>query len=181
MDQAIELRRRLADPTLPLSVALANRAMAALDLDDPGTARDCLEECLRVELDPVETAPVHRGVADVALAEEDLDEAAGHIRAALPVLRAAGQRYRLVETGDTLAALAVRRRRLALAATLLAAADRAMAEDGAVLVPADASFRERRTSGPLGELDPDERTAAATRGAALDLDQALDVGSELLG
>lgn len=180
MEEAIDLRRRLADPSLPLTLALANRAMAALDLGDAARARECLEECLVCDDDPVERALVHRGLADVALAEGRPAEAVEHLRAALGVLRPTGQTYRLVECLETLAALAVQRGRAELAATLLAAADRELADDGAVLVPADAAFRERRTGAALAALPADVREAARGRGADLSLDDALDAASCLL-
>lgn len=181
MEEAIALRRRLADPALPLSLALANRAMIALDVDDPATARSCLEECLRVETDPVERALVRRLLADTALAEGGLGEAARHLREGLDVLRAAGHHYRLMEWLETGAALAVGQGRPALGATLLAAADRVLVEEGGVQVPADLALRERRTGEALAHLDPDLLEAARRRGAALDLEDVLDLARDELG
>lgn len=181
MDRAIALRRRLGDPALPLTVALANRAMAALDLDDPATSRECLEECLSVELDHVETALVNRGLADVALAEGRQEEAIARLRAALPVLREAdSQRYRLVEVLETLAALAVHRGQASVALALVTAADQVLAQEGAVQVPGDVAFRTRRIGEALAGLDAAERAAAVTLGTSLDLDAALDLGTALL-
>ena len=178
-DRAIALRRSLGDPLLPLAVALANRAMIALDLDDPATARTCLEECLRLESDEVELALARSMLADVALSEGDAEEAAGHLATALPVLQAAGQRYRLTEALELLAGLAALRSRPALAATFAAAADRALADSGAVQVPADATRREQRCGAAIAALDPGERAAAEARGASLDLDTAIGLGSTL--
>ena len=176
MDEAIALRRRLADPALPLTLSLVNRAMIALDLDDTPRARVCLEESLAIETDPVERALVLRCLADVALAEGAQRQAAEHLRSALDVLRGTGQRYRLVECLETMAVLAAQRDEPALAATLLAAADAALAEEESVAVPADVRFRERRTESALATLAPADLQAARDVGAALTLDAALDLG-----
>ena len=181
MDESIALRRRLDDPTLPVTLSLANRALIALDLDDTPRARACLEECLAIEADVVERALVLRCLADVELAEEQPEQAAEHLRSALGVIRASGQRYRLVECLETLAALAASRGEAALTATLLAAADAALAEEESVAVPADVRFRERRTSSALAALTPADLHAARSRGAALTLDGALDLGMSALG
>ena len=176
MDEAIALRRRLADPALPLTLSLVNRAMIALDLDDTPRARSCLEESLAIETDPVERALVLRCLADVALAEREHGQASDHLRSALGVLRRAGQRYRLVECLETMAVLAVHLDEPALTATLLAAADAALAEEESVAVPADVRFRERRTASALAALAPADLRAARAAGAALTLDAALDLG-----
>ena len=176
MDEAIALRRRLADPALPLTLSLVNRAMIALDLDDTPRARVCLEESLAIETDPVERALVLRCLADVALAEAEPGQAANHLRSALEVLRASGQRYRLIECLETMAVLAVHRGEPELTATLLAAADAALVEDESVAVPADVRFRERRTGSALAALAPADLQAARAAGAALPLDAALDLG-----
>jgi hypothetical protein len=103
------------------------------------------------------------------------------LRTALPVLREAqAQRYRLVEVLDTLAALAVQRRQASVALALVTAADQVLAQEGAVQVPADVAFRERRIGAAVANLDAAERAAAETLGASLDLDAALDLGSALL-
>lgn len=176
MDEAIALRRRLADPALPLTLSLVNRAMIALDLDDTRRARACLQESLTIETDPVERALALRCLADVALAEGEHRQASEHLRTALGVLRGTGHRYRLVECLETMAALAVHRGEPALTATLLVAADAALAEEESVAVPADARFRERRTALALATLASDDLHAARAVGAALTLDAALDLG-----
>lgn len=180
LDRAIAVRRRLADPALPVEVSLANRAMAALDLDDTATARACLDECLEQGDDPVERGAVQRQLADVSLAEGRPDEAAAHLAAAVRVLREHQRRYRLVECLESLAACAAQAGRSVDCAVLLAAADRELAEEGEVLVPADATLRARRTSEALAALDEDVRQRAAARGGALELDAALELGLRLL-
>lgn len=173
MDEAIAMRRSL-DGALGLTVALANRAMTALDLDDVDRARECLEECLRTEgEDELEVALAQAGLADVELAAGLPDAAAERLRVSLDVLIAHLQDYRLVECLETFAALAVQRGLPELAATLVAAADRALADEGAVQVPADAIARERRTGAAIRALAPETRAAAEARGAGLDLPAAI--------
>ena len=90
------------------------------------------------------------------------------------MLREHDAESRLVELLDTLAALATSTGRLPVAAVLVGAADRAMADTGAVQVPADELLRQRRIGAALAEMPPDERAARAAEGAALGLDEALD-------
>lgn len=181
MEESIALRRRLADPSLPLTIALANRAMAALDVGDLERARACLAECeVTAAHDAVELALVHTGRADLALAEGRPGDAVELLASCLPVLQGAGQEYRLIECLDSLAALAVQRGRTSDAAVLVAAADRALAEDGALQVPADAALRERRVGAALASLDADVRAQAEREGAAMPLGEALDWAVERL-
>lgn len=175
MEECIRQRRRLQDPALPMSIALTNLALTALDLGDTARARSALEECLVLAADdPVELALTHAGLADLAVAEGNLDEAADRLRASIPVLREREQQYRLIEVLDTSAALAVRGGRRTEALLLVAAADRAMAEEGSVQVPADAALRVRRVWGPLA-LEPG---SVAPGEEALDLDAALELALE---
>ncbi|NYJ03716.1 putative ATPase/DNA-binding SARP family transcriptional activator [Nocardioides thalensis] len=180
MDEAIAMRRSL-DGALGVTVALANRAMTALDLGDVDRARECLEECLRTEgEDELEVALAQAGLADVELAAGLPDAAADRLRASVDVLVAHGQDYRLIECLETFAALAVQRGAADLAATLVAAADRALADEGAVQVPADATIRERRTGAAIRALDPGIRAAAEARGAELDLPAAVALARQRL-
>jgi tetratricopeptide (TPR) repeat protein len=180
MDESIALRRRLCDPSLPVTIALTNRSMAALDLGDLTTARRCLLECLELpDVDEVDLAQVRVGLADVAIEAGELTEATELLRLATSVLRRSDQRYRLVESLETFAALAVRRDMLREAAVLVAAADQILAEDGSVQVPADVRLRERRVGTALAGLPPDVRDEAAAAGRALSLDEALDLAVDL--
>ena len=88
VDEVIELRRRLADPSLSLRIPLHNRALVAMDLGDVATARRCLlEERALADGDELELAWVDSTRADLALAEGAADEARALLRRALPVLR----------------------------------------------------------------------------------------------
>lgn len=181
LDESIAMRRSLGDGSLGITIALANRAMAALDLGDVDRARECLEECLRTAgEDELEVALAQAGLADVELEAGLPDAAADRLRLAVDVLVAHGQDYRLVECLETFAALAVRRGAAELAATLVAAADRAIADEGAMLVPADAALRERRTGAAIRALGPGAREVAEARGADLDLLAALALARERL-
>ena len=155
----------------------------AVQLGDAATARACLEEILRTEGDDeLEAAFAMMGLADVELLVGDPDAAGDCLRAAVEtVLSEDYQDYRLMECLESFAALAVVRERAALAATLLAAVDKAYADEGSVMVPADIELRERRTAAAVAALDPEARSAAEDRGTALDLQAAVRLATaELL-
>lgn len=181
MDESIALRRSL-DGALPLAIPLSNRATVAVHLGDAATARACLEEIIRTEGDrELEGAFALLRMADVELLVDDPDAAAFCLRTALDaVLERDYQDYRLMECLDTFAALAVVRGRPELAATLLAAADRAYAAEGSVMVPADIEFRQRRTGAAVDALAEEARREAEERGAALDLAAAVRLAREEL-
>lgn len=176
MEESIALRRRLASPDLPLSIALDNRALAAIDLGDLGTAHTCLAQSRALASDERDLATMDLLLADLALEEDDVDVARDAIAGAIPTIRRHDLGYKLIEALDTMAFLAVRRGLLDEAAVLVAAADRALAEDGATQVPADAALRQRRIGAALTALDPTVRARAVELGGGLDLDQAVDRG-----
>lgn len=175
MDENIAIRRRLDHPELTLGIALSNRALAAMDLQDWPMARRCLAEARSLAGDDVlEVALTDSALAELELEEGDLARARALLDSSVPVIREHHRTYRLIECLDTFATLAVRESRLRDAAVLVSAADRALAEDGSDLVPADAALRERRIGRALEALDPGIREAAAAEGAGLGLDEALD-------
>jgi predicted ATPase/DNA-binding SARP family transcriptional activator len=180
MEESIELRRRLASPDLPMSIALDNRALVAIDLGDHATAHRCLAQSRALATDERDLATMDLILADLALEEGDVDVARGLLREAVPAVRRHDLGYRLIESLDTLAFLAVHLERLDDAAMLVAAADRALAEDGATQVPADAALRQRRVGTALAALDPATRARAAELGSALPLDEAVDLALDRL-
>uniref|UniRef100_UPI0016031E82 tetratricopeptide repeat protein n=1 Tax=Nocardioides pelophilus TaxID=2172019 RepID=UPI0016031E82 len=181
MDASIALRRGL-DGELSLAIPLSNRARNAMQLGDTATARECLAEVLEIAADdPVEVAVAHSLLADTALADGDLDEAQTWLASASEMLLGLEHHaFRLMEVLETFAAIAVRRDRPALAVTLVAAADRAYADEGSVMVPADVALREQRIGPAVAALTPDARTAAELQGAALALDAAVRLAREEL-
>jgi predicted ATPase/DNA-binding SARP family transcriptional activator len=181
LDESIALRRTL-NGALPLAIPLGNRASVAVQLGDAVTARACLEEILRDEGDnELESAFALMGLADVELLVGDPDAAAECLRAALDaVLGKDYQDYRLMECLETFAALAVVRDRADLAATLIAAVDKAYADEGSVVVPSDIELRERRTGAAIASLRPAVREAAEARGVTLDLPAAVALAREEL-
>ncbi len=175
-DEAIALRRSLQDPALPLGIVLNNRALVALDLGDLAGARRFLEESRELAAgDRLELAMVDAHLADLAVAEGDIAEARDRLRGAVPVLRELEYDYRVIECLDTCAAIAVRQGRLGDAAFLVAAADRAMAEEGSSQVPADAAVRARRIGVALATLDPAELELARKAGSAVSLAEAVEL------
>ena len=182
-DEGIALRRTLQDPGLPLGIALANRAIFALDVEDLAGAHAFLAEARELAGDDrLELAMVDSLLADLAVAEGDVTGAQDRLRGAIPALRDLGYDFRLIECLDTFAAIAVRRGRLGDAALLVAAADRAMAEEGSTQVPADAAVRERRIGAALATLDPAEHELSRKAGAAMSLVEAIELATiELLG
>lgn len=181
LDESIALRRTL-NGALPLAIPLGNRASVAVQLGDAATARACLEEILRTEGDDeLEAAFALMGLADVELLVGDLDAAGECLRVAVEtVLGKDYQDYRLMECLETFAALAVARDRADLAATLLAAVDKAYADEGSVMVPSDIELRERRTGAAIAALGPAVREAAEARGITLDLPAAVRLAREEL-
>jgi len=181
MDASIALRRGLGGE-LSLAIPLSNRARNAIQLGDTATARACLAEVLEIAADdPVEVPVAHALLADAALADADVAEAETWLASASEMLLGLEHHaFRLMELLETFAALAVRRDRPALAATLVAAADRAYADEGSVMVPADVALREERTGAAMAALAPEERAAAEARGAALALDAAVRLAREEL-
>ena len=183
LDEAIALRRQLGG-ALSLAIPLSNRATVAVHLGDAATARACLEEILHTEGDnELETAFALMGLADVELLVGDPEAAGECLRMAVEkVLGMDYQDYRLMECLETFAALAVVRDRADLAATLLAAVDKAYADEGSVMVPSDIELRERRTAAAIEALSPATREAARVRGATLELQAAVRLATaELLG
>jgi tetratricopeptide (TPR) repeat protein len=181
LDESIAVRRAL-NGALPLAIPLSNRATVAVHLGDPVTARACLEEILRTEGDnELETAFALMGLADVELLVGDADAAGECLRIAVEtVLGENYQDYRLMECLETFAALAVVRGRADLAVTLLAAVDKAYAEEGSLMVPADIELRERRTGAAIAALSPERRATAEARGATLDLPAAVRLAASVL-
>ncbi len=181
VDEVIALRRRLADPALSLRIPLHNRALVAMDLGDLATARRCLAEERELAAgDALEEAWVDGTLADLAIAEGHSEEARSLLRRALPVLREHDAESRLVELLDSLAALAVSIGRLPEAAVLVSAADRAMADTGAVQVHADVLLRQRRVGRALDTMPREDRAANTAEGRELGLDEALDLAGDWL-
>jgi hypothetical protein len=59
--------------------------------------------------------------------------------------------------------------------------DKAYADEGSVMVPADVELRERRTGAAIAALSPEARRAAEARGTDLDLQAAVRLATaELL-
>ncbi len=181
LDESIAVRRSL-NGALPLAIPLSNRATVAVHLGDAATARACLEEILRTEVDNgLETAFALMGLADVELLVGDSDAAGECLRVAVETVLAENyQDYRLMECLETFAALAVVRERADLAVTLLAAVDKAYAAEGSLMVPADIELRERRTGAAIAALSPERRATAEARGATLDLPAAVRLAAGLL-
>ncbi len=181
LDEVIALRRRLADPDLPMGIPLSNRAITAIDLGDLVTARRCLVEARDLaagnELERARTGSI---LADLAIAEGSLDEARALLREALPVLRSHDAESQLIEVLDTMAGLAVQASLLPDAALLVGAADRAMADVGSVQVPADVSLRARRVGAALSRLPAADRESMTAAGRELGLDEALDLAIDRL-
>jgi len=179
MDEGIALRKRLADPGLPVSIALENRALAAIDQSDFATAGACLAES-RALCEQPQASSVDLLRADLALEEGQVCLAQSLLATAVPILREHGVDYRLIESLESFAFLAACLGRAAEAAVLVAAAEQALVEAGSVQVAADALLRQRRLESTLAGLSPAERADARAQGSHLSLDQALDLALDRL-
>ena len=112
--------------------------------------------------------------ASLAVEESDVLRAGELLRRALPVLRQLGA-YRLIEYLDSCAGLACAVGRCETAARLTGAADAALDEMGARMVPADVVMRERRIATARETLGEERFESLQRDGRALSLDEALDV------
>ena len=175
--ESADLRRRLGDDQASLAIVLGNLAMVALDRRNFVRARKFGEECLQLSenSDSWLHAATLQLLADVAVEEGDLAKARELLRSAYPALRELGSAYRLVELLDSCAGLAVGVGRADTAARLLGAADSALEEVGARMVPADAQLRERRITAVRDSLGDDTFERRRRDGRALTLEQALDM------
>ena len=117
------------------------------------------------------TLPV---LADVAIAEQDIDRAVDYLQRALPAVRSLGGDYRRIECLDCCAGLAACLGRAEWAARLVGAADAALEELGAQIVPADAQLREHRIAAAKEALGPHQFEVARRAGRAMSLDEAFD-------
>ena len=181
LEEGLALRRRLADPALGLSIPLDNIGLVAIDVGDTARAREALVEARELAgPDRLDVAIATARLASVEIAEGRTEAAARLLADAVPVLHAEGDRYRLVESLDALAGLAVLRGEAYEAGVLMAAADRALAEDESRMVPADEALRQQRLGDALAALSEDQRRAALDEGRALDLAAALRRAAPLL-
>ncbi len=173
--ESADLRRSLGEVGAPLAVVLGNLAMVALDRGDLARARRFAEECQDMARDTDDWLYAATGsvLADVAIAEHDTDRAVDCLRRALPALRDLND-YRLIECLDSCAALAAHLGRSEAAARLVGAADAALEELEAKIVPADARLREHRIAAAREALGPGRFEVTRQAGRAMSLDQALD-------
>ncbi len=174
--ESADLRRRLGDDRTSLAIVLGNLAIVALDRHDLARARTIGEECLEMAegSDQWVHAATLQMLADVAVEQGDASRASELLRRALPILRNLGA-YRLVEYLDSCAGLACALGKADTAARLTGAADAALEEMGARMVPADVRMRERRLAAGRQALGGERFEVPRRAGRTLTLTEALDV------
>lgn len=174
-EESAVLRRQLGDVGAALAVVLGNLAMVALDRRDLPRARRFGEESLELarNSDQWVYAATLQLLADVAVAERDIVRALDYLRQAVPALRSLGE-YRLIECLDSFAGLAALLGNPGAAARLVGAAEAALEELGAQIVPADARLREWRIAGAREAMGAPGFEAARLEGRALRLEEALE-------
>lgn len=173
--ESATLRRQVGGDPTSLAIVLGNLAIVALDRQELDRAQAIAEECLDLaESDPWVNASTLQLLADIAAEQGDVGRASALLRRAVPALQSLGDTYRLIECLDTCAAVAAHRGRAEAASTLVAAADAALAELGAQMVPADSRLRERRVGATLAALSRTESEQAQRAGAGMTVQQALD-------
>ncbi len=166
---SLEERARLSD-------ALSNLAVVAVDQDSLEEAAALFEESLALDREFDNRWGIAQnlaGQAALALARRDPDQATALLAEATQVQRELDDRPSLLRALERLAATAAVRGDHPTAARLWGAAEARRATVGEPITAAEAAAIDRHLSASREALGPDGFAAAASAGAALDLDAAL--------
>ena len=136
-------------------------------------AREHLERCRRLSVDPSYPFTLGRALVGLAGFDGDRDQAWEHAHEGLEVLADFGDRLGVAEALETVAGLAVARDQPDRALRLLAAAERFHDDTGLVRFPVDAERVERYAIAARTQLDPADAEACWAEGAQLTLDEAV--------
>jgi tetratricopeptide (TPR) repeat protein len=167
--RSLDDRRRLAD-------SLSNLAFVAIDEQQLDDAAALFSESIALDrafANDWGVAQNLSGQAVLALARGAPDEAAALLAEAVQTLRRLGDRLSLVTALDRLAATAAVRNDHAFAARLWGAATAQRDAAGEPRTAGEAATTDRYVDVSRAALGPERFAAAATGGAALELDAAL--------
>ena len=147
--------------------------MVALAEQRPDDAREHLERCQQLSVDPRYPFTLGRALIGLAGLDDDPDQAWAHAHEGLEVLADFGDRLGLAEALEVVAGLATARGHPDQALRLLAAAERFHDDTGLVRFPLPAERVERYTAAARARLEPDDAEACWGEGIQLTLDEAV--------
>ncbi|MDP9021852.1 MAG: LuxR C-terminal-related transcriptional regulator [Actinomycetota bacterium] len=147
--------------------------LVALAEPRPDDAREHLEKCRQLSVDPRYPFTLGRALVGLAGLDGDPEDAWELAHEGLEVLADAGDRLGAVEALEAVAVLCVARDQPDQALRLLAAAERFHDDTGIVRLPVQAERAERHTAAARAQLDPDDAEAYWAEGTQLSLDEAV--------
>jgi predicted ATPase/DNA-binding CsgD family transcriptional regulator/tetratricopeptide (TPR) repeat protein len=147
--------------------------LIAVAEQQPDAAREHLERCRRLSVDPRYPFTLGRALVGLAGLDGDPDQAWEHAHEGLEVLADYGDRLGVAEALETVAGLATARDQPDRALRLLAAVERFHDDTGLVRFPLEAERAERHTAAARARLEPDDAEACWAEGAQLTLDEAV--------
>jgi predicted ATPase/DNA-binding CsgD family transcriptional regulator len=147
--------------------------LVALAEQRPEDAREHLERCRQLSVDPRYPFTLGRALVGLVGLDGDPDQAWELAHESLEVSADFGDRIGAVEALEAVAGLAVARDQPDQALRLLAAAERFHADTGIVRFPLQAELAVRHTAAARAQLDPDDAEACWAEGAGLSLDEAV--------
>jgi predicted ATPase/DNA-binding CsgD family transcriptional regulator len=153
--------------------AVCMLGLVALAEQRPDDAREHLERCRQLSVDPRYPFTLGRALVGLAGLDGDPEDAWEQAHEGLEVLADAGDRVGAVEALEAVAGLAAARGQPDQALRLLAAADRFHDDTGIVRFPVQAERTERHTAAARAQLEPDDAEACWAAGTQLSLDEAV--------
>ena len=136
-------------------------------------AREQLERCRQLSLDPQYPATLGRALVALTDVDGDPEDASQHAHEALEVLADAGDRVGAAEALEAVAGVAAAHDQPDRALRLLAATDRFCDDTGIVRLPVQAKRAERHTAAARSQLDRDDAEEHWAAGRLLSLDEAV--------
>lgn len=155
---------------------MSNLALVEIDRNDPLSARELLEEALRIDsrLNDSWAVAVDRGNLARALLElAELDSARDLLRSMIGDVVALGDQELLADTLERFATLAAARGGSGAAARLAAAAEAIREQIGMPLSVPDAAFLDRILRGPHAELGDEAWDRECAEGRRLSRDDVV--------
>jgi predicted ATPase/DNA-binding SARP family transcriptional activator len=179
LTEAVDLARTVGDRRI-LALSLNNLADHALTTADHERAEPLFAESLELLRELGDTANVARSLFNlgaVALRRDRLAEAGGRFAAGLAAAQAAGDKEDICWCLLGLAALAARRDQGARAAQLIGVVTALLEQMGAVFKPFERTLHDEAQEHARALLGEDEYVAARARGAAMSLDEAVELAT----
>ncbi len=149
--------------------------LGLLDLTEerPGDAREHLEQCRALSVDPRYPFTLGRSLVGLARLDNDPEQAWQLAHEGLEILADFGDRVGTTEALEAIAGLAAARDQPDQALRLLAAAERFHDDTGIVALPLVAERTARHAAAARAQLDPDTAAACWAEGARLSVDEAV--------